>query len=614
MFRIYAENKWRIVLVLGVIITMQLCLYVLFIKPIRDIAYTAGELYGEVLAFRSTISSNDLSSAETHMSSIKLRLEDLRVRLNKIRYVRHFPYLSGYYEDSQNLIQAGIIFSNSAEDFLVDFLPFAPVVGIGSGSETGTSDQKLQQLVTLAPQLLPTIDRSIDDLEKALPYLLNLHWELYPNTSEYPIRDTLHKVVDVSTVAQSYLSEARTFLKVFPSMFGEPSTKKYLVLFQNDKEIRPTGGFITSYTTLTIDSGKITIEDAKNIYEVSKSEGFLPAPDPIKQYLKVTAWHMRDTNFSPDFKTSMDTFDSYWRQLGLTKIDGIITLDTQFVAGLLKQLGPIEIADYDNDFSAYPNVPAECKQGGSTFTSDNVVCRLEYYAQRLTNEQTTRKAVIGDLMEKMFDQLMTAPSNKWYPLISEVLTELSQKHMLTYFKDQDVQDLGERLNWTGRIQDTSGDYLHINDANLAGLKSDMYLKRSVDQRLDIAADGSITKTVALTYENTGAFDGWLNATARNYVRVYVPKGSKLIDVSGGEAKTTTHDDLGKTVFDNFITVKPKSSTTITFTYQIPMKYSDDMDILIQKQPGIDRAYHSLDVNGQKQQFELLTDLRLNIKK
>lgn len=593
---------------------MQLSLYTLFIAPVRSLAQTGVVLYEDSRSLRERLANNDLEGAEKRVGQIKQHLEELDVRLDRIRYVKSLPYAGDYYEDVESLIQAGIIFANAGEDFLVDFLPFAPVVGIGVDGENTTSDQKLQQLVTLAPQLLPTVDRSIDDLERALPYLSSLHWELYPNTPEYPVQSTLQQVAETSSVMQNYLTEAKAFLKVFPSMLGEPTAKKYLVLFQNDKELRPTGGFITSYTVLTVDSGKVSISEAKNIYEVSKSEGFLPAPAPIRNHLKVTAWHLRDTNFSPDFEESMKTFDYYWQKMGLMQFDGIIALDTQFVAALLKQLGPIEINDYDADFSFFPNVPQDCKTGGKTFTHENVVCRLEYYAQRLTNEQTVRKAVIGDLMERMFERLMSAPSDKWYPLVQEVIAQLSQKHMLTYFKDREVQELGARLNWVGEIREFDGDYFHVNDANLAGLKSDMYLKRSVDQRYEVAADGVITKTVTLTYENTGAFDGWLNATARNYLRLYVPKGSQLLDVKGGEAKTSTIEDLGKTVFDNFITVKPMTSTTITFSYTLPFKYKDGMSVMIQKQPGIEKTYHSIEFDGTIQEFELLTDEVRNIKK
>jgi len=66
---------------------------------------------------------------------------------------------------------------------------------------------------------------------------------------------------------------------------GEPTEKKYLIIFQNDKELRPTGGFITAYAVFRLDSGVIHVDTSSDIYSLDATISNKPvAPAPILKY------------------------------------------------------------------------------------------------------------------------------------------------------------------------------------------------------------------------------------------------------------------------------------------------------------------------------------------
>jgi len=264
------------------------------------------------------------------------------------------------------LNQVGLVVTATGKDMIVDFKPLAPLLGIAvEDSDTAqTSEAKLAQIIQVSPQLLPVVDRAIDDLEQVIPYLASLHPDIYPETEKLPLRSWLVKAQEQAVVLEEHLPQLRAAVKVFPEVMGEPDGKTYLILFQNDKELRPTGGFITSYALLQIQDGQISISDARNIYEVSSEEAYLPTPEPIVKYLKQPLWRMRDTNFSPDFKNSMETFLLYWNNLQLTPVDGVVALDTQFVSEFLEILGPVEVENHTYDFSVYGGLPEACRVGG----------------------------------------------------------------------------------------------------------------------------------------------------------------------------------------------------------------------------------------------------------
>jgi hypothetical protein len=205
------------------------------------------------------------------------------------------------------------------------------------------------------------------------------------------------------------------------------------------------------------------------------------------------------------------------------------------------------------------------------------------------------------------------------------LTEqTAQKHVLFYLYDKDAQQGIEALNAAGRIKPFEGDYLHINEVNFSGAKVNIFMQETVDNSYEVANDGTITKTVTIHYKNPYPPSDCnlergglcLNAVYRDWIRIYVPEGSELIESKGSQVKMTTSEDLGKTVFEGFTTVRPKGVGTLSITYKLPfkLKSGSPLPVLIQKQPGtFDNEYTTI-VNGKTVgTFPLLTDKELELK-
>jgi hypothetical protein len=140
----------------------------------------------------------------------------------------------------------------------------------------------------------------------------------------------------------------------------------------------------------------------------------------------------------------------------------------------------------------------------------------------------------------------------------------------------------------------------------------------------VDGSGNITKTLTITYKNPAppsncnleAGQLCLNGILRNWIRVYVPKGSVLVEFIGSEKETATYEELDKTVFEGFLTVKPQGSTEIRIKYKLPFK-SDSVSpykLLIQKQPGTDANEMILLKNGREfEKFNLLNDFEKTLK-
>lgn len=553
----------------------------------------------------------DMAALQQGLPELQSRLDTLQAQVEWFGFTANWPVVGPYYQDTAHLF-AGAREGIVGGQILVDGVqPYADILGFkGSVQQPDKpTEDRIAELTLLMPSLLPVLDKSQTHFEALKDEMDQVNVAKYPGQlGNVNIRQTLSEVKSQVTALEEGMRQARPLLAILPSVLGAPDAKKYLILFQNDKELRPTGGFITSVAYVNFNKGKFKVSDTGDIYTIDKGGAYMPMPAPIRTYLKVPQWHMRDTNFSPDFAKSMSDFEYYYRRSGDPPIDGIIALDTQFVEGLMELTGPLSVPGYKQPFSS------ELMHVNGTKVPQ-VVYQLEMIAEKSGLEGDARKGILGDLMQIIIKKILSEPATKWPSYLDMLLKQGQQKHILLSFHDTEAQKLAEDRNFAGRIVEPGDgqDYLHINDANLAGLKSNFYLTQEAKRNISITEDGSVKERLTITYTNTGKFDGWLNATARNYVRVYVPKGSKLLKSSGGEQRVTTGVDLGKTVFDNFVLVKPLQSKTITFEYSLPFAMKGTYTSLVQKQPGAKNWTYTTTVNGQSQQTMIDGDKEIKIE-
>ena len=609
--------------ILGILAIVLVILGIALGIPLFKIYKTVKAAYSQVKITYDVAKKQDIGLLSEELKRTEDSLNKTKQDLSLISWTKIIPFVGGYTSDAQKLVNSGIYGVQAGEILVEAIKPYADLLGLkGQGSFTGGSaEERIVKVVQTLDKVTPEIDKVAEKLKLIRTETDGIDPNRYPASFRgKTIRENIVMLKNVVDQAETAVTEAKPIIEALPSVLGQPDTKRYLVLFQNDKEIRPTGGFMTAYAIFKIEKGKIIAERSDDIYKLDDLIGNkVAAPEPILKYLpKVPYWHLRDSNLSPDFKTSMTKFEEFYKMTGLTdKFDGIIALDTQFLVSLMKTLesfgGPIKA--YGTEFATKEDPRCNCPQ---------VVYELELYADKpVAYERGSRKDIIGVLMQEIMKRSLGAAKQAWGPLFQTGMTAISEKHMLFYFHDEKAQKGAESLNIAGRIQDFEGDYLHINDTNFGGAKSNMYVVQSVDQKIDIGSDGTVTKNITLSYKNP--FPGsdcnlergglCLNGELRDWIRVYVPKGSVLVDATGSEVKVISSEDLGKTVFEGFFRVRPLGATKLTFKYTLPFKVQKGSvyPFLIQKQPGTEGPEYTLDVSGKKEQFKLTTDKELKIK-
>ena len=115
---------------------------------------------------------------------------------------------------------------------------------------------------------------------------------------------------------------------------------QYLIVFQNNAEIRSSGGFIGSYAVLKIDDFEIkNLSFNTNILALDRQfsdQYFVKAPAPLAKFLKGKSWALRDSNYDASFPEAADDILSFYTRETGDRVDGIIALNAQVMIDLLK--------------------------------------------------------------------------------------------------------------------------------------------------------------------------------------------------------------------------------------------------------------------------------------
>lgn len=390
------------------------------------------------------------------------------------------------------------------------------------------------------------------------------------------------------------LAEHLPWLQLAPYLANQLSDGRFLLILQNNDELRPTGGFIGNYGLLGLQDGRIVELATYDSYhlDMPAQDYFKPSPPlELNQYLGVKQWFLRDANWSPDFPTAAQQIGYFYQEQTKVinkadqneKIDGVIAITPTLIEDLLGLVGPITIED-------------------QTYNQQNFVDLLQYRVE-MSYEQYgvsswNRKAVINDVIAELEQRLLNLPTSRW-PEVAKIITKnLERKNILLFSYDSVIEQWLIRQNWSGHAREFDGDYLWVIDANLAAYKTDAVVDKQTNYRVYKSGDDWLAE-LTLNYRHNGGFD-WRTTRYRSYTRIYTPLGSQLISYSGFKEDVVISQEFNKTVFAGFLVVEPKKSQTIKLTYKLSDKVvqqiaASQYNLLLQKQPGRQRTSVNIDL-------------------
>jgi len=376
-----------------------------------------------------------------------------------------------------------------------------------------------------------------------------------------PVVSMLDPVREQLSLLEEQLDLLAIGARLLPAYAGLQESSTNLLLFLNNDEIRPGGGFIGSYGVLEVDGGDIEHMETADVYTLDNAvaeQVVAEPPTPLKEYNAATQWFFRDSNWSPDFSLSTQKgIELFLQEAGYLEegsgvphtdqVDHVMAFTPTFASKLLEVTGSIDV-------------------GGQTFTAENVADALEYQVQFGFKAEgipvSQRKEILADLIDEMKSRLYQLSYDQWETVFVYAREALETKQFLLFSTDEQVQEVIERVGWGGTVEPGEVDTLLVVDANLAALKTDPVVERSIEYAVGRNSLGQWVGEVAITYNHTGTFD-YKTTRYRTYTRVYVPEGSELL---GASTETDVVGELGLTSFGGFLSVEPGQTGSLSFTF------------------------------------------------
>lgn len=543
--------------------------------------------------------NQNLLQAETDLTSALNSFGNARVLVDKeykaLVYVLDLlPIVGTKIQSRQDLLEAGhyLALGNA---YLIKGINEAV-----SKNDSNTID-RLKTLRVHIRGALPQYDEAIKRLDGIEPTALPAEYQA--PFGEF--RDLFHGLVsDIKNV-----SDVISGLEL---MLGSDGFKRYLIVFQNQYELRPTGGFIGSFATLDVQNGKILNVDVPGggSYDLQGQLGMYIKP-PLPLQLVNDRWEFQDANWFPDFKASGEKLAWFYQKSRNTSVDGVIAINASVLERLLRVIGPIQNDQYNlmlNSESAIKNL---------SYTIDSY---------ENTDGANTPKAVLSVLLSQIMDVIHNIKPEQLISLVTELSDALDQREIQTYFTNTQLQSLVRSYGWTGELTQTDPeqDYLMVVNSNIGGGKSDVSIQQSVQHQAVIDVDGNIMVTVVITRTHEGTDDesSPFEQVNSSYVRVYVPQGSELVDAGGFvypdessfhiaqswykddpdlasvEHEESIHagtgtrivNEFGKTSFGNWMVTYPGQQSQVYFTYRLPFKAFDKVVLNESNNQGIFSEY------------------------
>lgn len=423
-------------------------------------------------------------------------------------------------------------------------------------------------------------------------------------------QETFNQVISSLPTLEKRLSEVATLSDTLLKVLGRDQWQRYLLVFTNNNELRGVGGFMGSFALLDIDRGEIKKLEVPpgGTYDI-QGQLVPKVISPAPLHLINPRWEFQDSNWWPNFPNSARKIEWFYENADGPSTDGVILMTAEMMSRLLLALGSVEMEDY-----------GIIVEGQDFISTTQEIIRAE------RDEQSTKpKQFLADLAPKILEKLFSAQGSDLKNILAALQQGLNEKHLLFYFNDPEVQNIIGTLGWAGQIRETGGDYLLVVHTNLAGGKTDEVITQKIDHQAEIQKDGTIINTVTLTRSHNGipGQDVFTGVQNNSYVRFYVPAGSSLIstqgfkkpddkyfDQPGDELKkdidlisietdyhfdqtsgTDIYRESGKTVFGNWLQLKPGETQTATIKYRLPFKLAREAEadfyysLLAQKQSG-----------------------------
>ncbi|OGM98118.1 MAG: hypothetical protein A2735_00200 [Candidatus Yanofskybacteria bacterium RIFCSPHIGHO2_01_FULL_41_21] len=502
-------------------------------------------------------------------------------------------------KSAKNLVQVGQLLSGAGTSM---------TTALDTVSKTGALTDPMNSQVPIGPivsALKKALLASQQQVTKASALMVDIDSSIIPDDKQESFNDLKSKLPEL----EAGMNMSVDYAKFFENLINNGKAK-YLVMFQNASELRPTGGFPGTYGVVSFVNGKMEnlfVDDVYNLDGQIK-ENIIP---PLQMQHITPTWGMRDANWYVDFPTSARNIEKFYKKESGQSVDGVIVINPEIIQKILEIVGPIDMPDYK-----------------LTLDSKNILTTVQSQVEYGPN-RTQPKQILKDFAPLLMNKIYNADSDKWLAIFNTLVLSMNQKDVLMSFDNLSLESFVTEKGFGGQVHQGDTDYLMATITNIKGSKTDAVTDTSMVVNTKFENDDAVhTLTITRKHNGGGEKYGFYNKQNPAYVRVLVPDGAELISIIGNDKPNFTplinyskdksfvrddnlvkfetppqsgagqaslaksqgvdlYSESGKTEFGFWLITDAGKSKTVTVQYRVPKALTGkNYSLYIQKQPAL----------------------------
>lgn len=373
----------------------------------------------------------------------------------------------------------------------------------------------INKMTTTWKSITPEIALILSDI-KVLSEKTSFPWST--NILQEPLRNATHRLSSLLDAGNVLSSIAN----IYPMITGGSEGKTYLLLLQNNRELRPSGGFIGTVGLLRFSNNQLGSFSIEDVYSIDgQLKGHVDPPLPIRTILNQEHWYLRDSNWSPDFTESANKAAWFYQKSMGEDVDGVIALSLPFVEKLLQIIGPVDLPDYNTTLDDQ-----------SVFNFLHTTIHGDFFAG-----SQQKKNIITNLSYVLKNKLSNLTPSQYLQIGSLLSTSLSNRTIQLYATNQSLQYEIVSRGWGGQfppqasctVQNKTScleDLFAVVEANLSVNKVNSAIDRSFS-RNSILDESEFFRTDILLWKNNASSGTIGGGDYTSYTRLYYPTGTNI---------------------------------------------------------------------------------------
>jgi hypothetical protein len=503
------------------------------------------------------LSVKSIANLETYLGNIQNELSKIDDEISRYEFLKSIDQTKGYYEN----FQTGRRILDKGNTLIEYSLPKLKNILTATGFST---DKNASSVLGSLETKSEDEESSISLIMKELPLYLNLYNEIepqiigifeevakidpnyVPSLPNFNISDNLVSINNLGKEFPTLSQKTVNLIKYLPDLLGSNQDSTFLVVMQNEAEMRSSGGILTAYGDVTLRNGEISneikLDDTNNLQLYLWQQVGLPMPHYniygqlylMNKGCGASEARAQDSNHYPDIYESLMMFKDYYDMARehdedeFADYDNIVILNFAFAQNLLSLVQPLTV------------------EGFGEVTADSLFSFIKAETDNTDKYQAYdegRKDIIGEVSTAVKEKLFNLPYSDLPKIINLIVKSFQARDLGLASKDAEMQAYFDAYGMSGRYEkDVTGDYFALAEAQNCSLKLNRWVRNTVQHNVNINNDGSIGREVKVKWQQPkiyddslyGQYDSTLRFSYRAWVRFVMPKDSFNIESDGYE--------------------------------------------------------------------------------